>query len=307
MILRMKLGPDIIQFDTEEQPKDLQFDHVKPFLYTGKETSNLMLRIRKDPPPPAQGVTLLAECPRNWRFYRSKTGYRFEVIEQLKFEVRQVLLLDRSLSKAEVYSFPWLASLDPLVWHTGWYINEILVPFFRWWQTRRMALGEQGVHLHGAAVLLNDQGVAFFGPSGAGKTTLARLCRDVAGATVLNDERTVIWSDGSCLRVSGSPWHGEWPEVSAVSAPLKWFFVLNKGPENRFVRFSVNQLLPHVLQEAYLPIWDAQAMEQLVGVVETIAQQVPSGELTFVHDPSVVEYLENISAEVQPPVSEGVL
>jgi len=45
-----------------------------------------------------------------------------------------------------------------------------------------------GLPLHAAGVILNERGVAFFGPSGAGKTTLSDTCPE----SVLSDELVAV-------------------------------------------------------------------------------------------------------------------
>lgn len=64
-----------------------------------------------------------------------------------------------------------------------------------------------GLLLHGAGVLWGDAAHVYFGPSGVGKTTVAR---SVPRADVLSDEIVALFAapDGA-VRVAGTPFHGD--------------------------------------------------------------------------------------------------
>ncbi len=125
----------------------------------------------------------------------------------------------------------------------------------------RIALGgvllrEGSTLLHSAAVVRDHFGVVFSGRSGAGKSTIAALCRD-AGQTVLADEMVVVRRQGSGTRVHGTPfWHGQ-----NLSAPLGALFFLAHAPQHRVTRLKPADALPHLLKAggAPLPLSDFQS------------------------------------------------
>ena len=84
----------------------------------------------------------------------------------------------------------------------------------------------EGCYLHSSGVIFNDKGFLFVGHSDAGKTTMATILKDKA--EILCDDRMIVrrWKEG--FRIHGTWSHGDLPEVSANSAPLKAIFVSGK-------------------------------------------------------------------------------
>jgi hypothetical protein len=95
------------------------------------------------------------------------------------------------------------------------------------------ALNPHGIGVvHAGGVAFDGEGLLFCGRSGAGKTTLSRLCRG-AGATLLNDDRQFVWADASGARLAPTPWHGLEPEINHRTVPLRAIFHLVQAPVNR--------------------------------------------------------------------------
>jgi len=102
-------------------------------------------------------------------------------------------------------------------------------------QDRAIVLGRfchlGGVMIHSSCVLVEDKVLLFFGMSGAGKTTIARLWRG-HGATILNDERNLIRVRSDAVWAGASPWHGEENQVSSAVGPLAGIFYLKQSTTN---------------------------------------------------------------------------
>ncbi|RPI71464.1 MAG: radical SAM protein, partial [Desulfobacteraceae bacterium] len=81
---------------------------------------------------------------------------------------------------------------------------------------------KQGGYVHAAGLILEDQGLLFVGHSGAGKSTIVKLMKPKA--EILCDDRIALrrWPEG--FRIHGTWSHGEVPDVSPGSAPLKAIF-----------------------------------------------------------------------------------
>lgn len=80
-----------------------------------------------------------------------------------------------------------------------------------------------GLLLHGAGVLVGDSAHVYFGPSGVGKTTVAR---SVPRADVLSDEIVALFaSPDGAVRVAGTPFHGDLnatsPRVASAAALVR--------------------------------------------------------------------------------------
>jgi hypothetical protein len=77
-----------------------------------------------------------------------------------------------------------------------------------------LAVEDEALLLHASGVLLDDGRVLVaFGPSGVGKTTVAR---SVPSARVLCDEMILLSAEGERVRAAGTPFHGDLD----VCAPL---------------------------------------------------------------------------------------
>lgn len=295
MSLRFKIGPAVIAIVVDTFPRDWPHPFYGPFEDAENERPGLRVRVLTDPPPAREKDQVIGELAKDWQLYPHNGGLRLEILEQIQFQPRLVALINPAWDQVDAHLVPLPYRL-PGVDETGWSLGSLMEPLVQWWLTAWLAHRQEGIILHGSAVSLAGHGLAFIGPSGAGKTTVARWCRDEARATVLSDERIVVWHDGRAWQVGGTPWYGELHEVSPLTRPLGGLFVLSKAATNRFVPWKSGPLLSRVIPEAFLPIWSPEGMDGLVEVSTRLVQEVPSGELQCVNDPSVVSYLEQLIA-----------
>ena len=78
---------------------------------------------------------------------------------------------------------------------------------------------ERGFLLHASSVVRNGRAFLFTGPSGAGKTTIARLAP--ADGVVLSDEISYVRQVGGRYLAYGTPFAGEWGDAGEpISAPV---------------------------------------------------------------------------------------
>ncbi|MBI3978544.1 MAG: hypothetical protein HY331_10200 [Chloroflexi bacterium] len=110
-----------------------------------------------------------------------------------------------------------------------------------------------GLLLHAAGVVHAGRAHVFFGPSGAGKTTVARLS---TGRVVLSDELTAVHAgaDGAHggATAAGTPFWGELEGAGApVRVPLAGLYRLVKSPAVAVERLTpgaaIRRLMPCVL------------------------------------------------------------
>ncbi|MBI5303648.1 MAG: hypothetical protein HY868_16045 [Chloroflexi bacterium] len=92
-----------------------------------------------------------------------------------------------------------------------------------------LCLRAGGLLLHAAGVVRDQAGYVFFGESGSGKTTTARLSLDL-GCAVLSDDLVILKKDGDSFRVFGVPFRGEMMEAprTNLSAHLAGLYALAK-------------------------------------------------------------------------------
>ena len=84
---------------------------------------------------------------------------------------------------------------------------------------------EGGFLLHASSAIRNGRAFLFTGPSGAGKTTIARLAP--ADATVLTDEISYVRRGPVGFVAFGTPFAGDWGDAGVPArAPIAAFFSL---------------------------------------------------------------------------------
>ena len=293
MVLKHKIGPAVITIVADGSPHDEPHPWCGPFAYDGTQAPSVTIRIRTDPPSPRGNASWISELSTQWSLYTQEQRLRLEILEQIKFLTKQVAEINQSFDQVDLHLIPLAHELHGVP-ESGWYLGSAMEPLVQWWLTGWLAVRAQGMILHGAAVSLDGHGLAFIGPSGAGKTTIARWCRDEGNARVLNDERIVLWQDKQGWWVSGTPWYGELRQVSSLVVPLAQLYFLRKADVNRFLPLPPAKVLTHLISEAFLPIWTPEGMEGLVKAGEKLSREIPTGKLNFVNDPSVVNYLREL-------------
>ena len=300
-----RIGPAVIALIWDSPLRGLEHELISPFKVEEEASrpADLTFQICLDPLPEEEGLLEVGRFEDNWRLFRRREGWRLEILDQLsRFYVKQVALISEDFSRARLYR--WAPSF-------GWRLEETITPFVQWWLTGWLALRKQGMILHGCGVARAGAGLAFIGPSGAGKTTLAQLYVESAregATTLLNDERIVIWEAGGIWRVGGTPWSGMFRKVSPATAPLGGLFVLRKALENKVVPVPPMRLLTQLIPEAFHPVWSREGMEGLLATAVRLAEKVPAGELHFLKDSSAVDFLDSIQrSSVDPSGLASVL
>jgi len=137
---------------------------------------------------------------------------------------------------------------------------------------------EGGLPLHAAGVVVEGRGVAFFGPSGAGKTTLAAS----SPYPVLSDELVAVAAAAPFSLVRSGFW-GEGSGEAAAAAPLAALVALDKGPRTALERLSfpdaVRRAVGSVTVPLAPPLWAAA-----LRVLGQVATEVPVYRLEWTPD-----------------------
>lgn len=155
----------------------------------------------------------------------------------------------------------------------------------------RVLADREGGYLHSAGVVLDGKGLLFAGHSDAGKSTISIMLKD--RAEILCDDRMIVrrWEDG--FRVHGTWSHGDVPEISANSAPLKAILFLEHASGNRLIPLNdkkevIGKLLACLIKPFVTPNW----WNNMLTLVGKIAQEVPCYALQFDKSGKVLDMLE---------------
>ena len=124
---------------------------------------------------------------------------------------------------------------------------------------------------HGSAVAVDGQAYLFAAPSGTGKSTHARLWRELLGerAVMINDDKPIIRVREKTAFVFGTPWDGSHHLSSNISVPLRAVCLLERGAENSISEITKAEAYPLLLQQTYRPA-DPAALEKTLSLLERL-------------------------------------
>ncbi|OPZ44160.1 MAG: hypothetical protein BWY93_00715 [Euryarchaeota archaeon ADurb.BinA087] len=137
----------------------------------------------------------------------------------------------------------------------------------------RVLADRQACYVHAAGMILHGQGILFVGHSEAGKSTTVSMLKDEG--EILCDDRIIVrhWPYG--FKIHGTWSHGDIPDVSNSSAPLRAIFFLEQSQENSIEpldKKAVIRMLPFYVIK---PLVTADWWEKILDLVHLISQEVP--------------------------------
>jgi len=157
----------------------------------------------------------------------------------------------------------------------------------------RVLAQRQGCLFHASGAKFEDKGFLFVGHSGAGKSTIVNMTKPMA--EVLCDDRMIVrrWQEG--FRIHGNWSHGDIPDISPNSAPLKAAFFLHKEMKNRMVRISDrSEIARRLLACLVKPLVTSDWWDRVLSLVEDIASEVPCYALYFDKSGDIVPLLKEL-------------
>ncbi len=164
----------------------------------------------------------------------------------------------------------------------------------------RLLADRNGCFLHSGGLLIDGQGFLFVGHSDAGKSTTMELVRGALGerAEILCDDRNIVrrWPEG--FRVHGTWSHGDVPDVSSASAPLRAILFLEQSADNEIVPLADRKLIwQRLLATLIRPLVTADWWHKEMDVLEQIVDEVPCFTMRFDRSGAIVPELEKLAAE----------
>lgn len=147
--------------------------------------------------------------------------------------------------------------------------------------------------LHGSTVAVDGRAYLFTAACGVGKSTHTRLWREVFGerAVMVNDDRAFLKSTPDGVLAYGSPWSGKHGLDSNICCPLAGICILQRGRENTIGKASLEDALPFLLGQAYLPK-EAQK-ETLYALTDAFARQIPIWRMSCTREPEAAKVAFN--------------
>ena len=153
----------------------------------------------------------------------------------------------------------------------------------------------KGAEVHACGMAdANGNGHLFVGQSGAGKSTIARLLKDLPGLTILSDDRIALRSKGGEPWIFGTPWHGDARLASPHSAPLRTVLFLSKHPANDLVPLPRAAVVARLFACSFLPFFDPAALEFGLSFLDGVARDAACYELRFRPDSGVLSLVDKL-------------
>ena len=143
--------------------------------------------------------------------------------------------------------------------------------------------------VHGSAVAADGEGYLFAAPSGTGKSTHARLWRELLGerAVMINDDKPLL-RIGERVTVFGTPWNGKHRLGENTQVPLRAVCFVERAPENTIAPIGAEEAWPRLLAQTYRPE-NAAAMRKTLRLLDELSRRVRFYRLRCNMDPSAAE------------------
>lgn len=168
-------------------------------------------------------------------------------------------------------------------------VNPLEYPLDELIAIHKLARGE-GVEVHAVGVVDEEnRGHLFFGHSGAGKSTSARLWQKRPGVRVLSDDRIILRFEDGRARMFGTPWHGDAGLALADSADLSGMYLLQHGKKNLVTPLSAGRAAAELLARSFVPHHSPEGLSSTLRSLDHITQAVPCSLFQFVPDQTAVE------------------
>ena len=169
----------------------------------------------------------------------------------------------------------------------------------------RLLADREGCYLHSGGLTIDGRGFVFVGHSDAGKSTTMQLVRQELGARaeILCDDRNIVrrWPEGFRSGPPGFYVHGTWshgdvPDVSSASAPLRAILFLEQHEHNEIVPLTDRkQIWQRLLATLIKPMVTADWWAKQMDLLEQIVAEVPCYTMRFDKSGAIVAELEKMA------------
>lgn len=232
-----------------------------------------------------------------WTIFESDSGLVIESVNPQLLQPRARALLSADYRTVRAWILP-----EFHLGQVGWSPMHLFNPIVEVCLLSRLAL-DGGLLLHAAGISSQNQGYVFTGASGTGKSTIAQLFAD-QGALILSDERVILRRQRASVTVYGTPWVGSGQYAAQASRTLTGLYGIHHGEHRHCLEpLSPTKTMSLLLQQAFLPHWDREAMEATLDFLASLTAHIPCYSLAFLKQADVIDLLQTRSASVEAAVS----
>ncbi len=152
---------------------------------------------------------------------------------------------------------------------------------------KKIVSNYDGFFLHCSCLEYEDMAYIFTAKSGTGKSTHARLWREVFAdkVTMINDDKPIIRLIDNKFYIYGTPWNGKHHLSNNIKSEIKAIYYLSQGEENKVTKSDPFSSITKILSQTVLPD-DKESMVHLLDMVEKLVSTTPVFDLdcTISHD-----------------------
>lgn len=148
------------------------------------------------------------------------------------------------------------------------------------------------IFIHGSGVQYQGKGYLFSGPSGKGKTTIARIFNE-KGAGVVHDDRLIIRKKEESFILYNTPVYNNEKNNSCV---LNAIYLIEHSDKNRMEVPDNVESLTSVMSNCIQHHWNSALIGTLTGAIMDLCEHVDIRKLGFVPDESVINFIINEQA-----------
>ena len=132
-----------------------------------------------------------------------------------------------------------------------------------------------GIIFHSSAIMVDGEAYLFTAPSGTGKSTHARLWREMLGdrAVMINDDKPIIRYIDGAFYVYGTPWNGKHRLDTNARAKIKAICKIYQAKENTICRANVGDMLITIMNQTIRPT-DLNKMDKLLTIIDKMLTEV---------------------------------
>jgi hypothetical protein len=230
-----------------------------------------------------------------WQLYDGQNDYVFESADPLTAVTRTCATISLDYSRVHVWTLQHSSILGE-----GWLPMQVINPLLEVCLLTK--LGRDGGWLmHAAGVHSKADGFVFTGASGAGKSTLSEWF-SLHGAQVFSDERVIIKQTLGHFMFWGTPWPGSGRHSQNRMAPLTQVFCIRHAQTAHHIhRSSQRNLCQHLMSQSFLPMWDRQALTNVVSSMGELIESNLGCELAFLNQADVVAYVQTHARRLHSP------
>ncbi len=251
-----------------------------------ENSGEVRLRVHHGRIPERSKGEKIFDSDTTWSLYSNRGKY---VLQDCSFESNslpdRVVFLESDFKSGDIYVRNDGSNQNLLPDPLGYPLNQVLMIIL-------LSL-RKGLMLHACGIDDRGYGYLFLGNSTHGKSTMARLWLE-NHATVLNDDRIIVREADGAFWIYGTPWHGDFKELSPKGLPICKIFFLRHGEKNSVVPKSGVEAVSMLLTRCFPPIWDKKGIEYTMGLCHRIVNKIPCYELSFDPDRKIVNFVRNI-------------